>query len=76
MMKAICVTPGRALEVRDIPRPEEAAPGHVLVEMIASAINHGDIDRFYTKPWKGAVLRENIREGFRLHALVHGPVAA
>jgi diguanylate cyclase (GGDEF)-like protein/PAS domain S-box-containing protein len=43
---------------------------------IMAAINHGAIDRFYTKPWKGAVLRENIREGFRLHALVHGGVAA
>jgi diguanylate cyclase (GGDEF)-like protein/PAS domain S-box-containing protein len=44
---------------------------------IMAAINHGAIDRFYTKPWKGAVLRENIREGFRLHAQVHGgPPAA
>ena len=43
---------------------------------IMAAINHGAIDRFYTKPWKGAVLRENIREGFRLHGLLHGPVAA
>jgi diguanylate cyclase (GGDEF)-like protein/PAS domain S-box-containing protein len=34
---------------------------------IMAAINRGAIDRFYTKPWKGAVLRENIREGFRLH---------
>jgi diguanylate cyclase (GGDEF)-like protein/PAS domain S-box-containing protein len=42
---------------------------------IMAAINHGAIDRFYTKPWKGAVLRENIREGFRLHAMVHGGVA-
>jgi FixJ family two-component response regulator len=25
---------------------------------IMAAINHGAIDRFYTKPWKGAVLRE------------------
>ncbi|TFW26507.1 EAL domain-containing protein, partial [Massilia arenosa] len=33
---------------------------------IISAINQGAIDRFYTKPWKGAALRENIREGFRL----------
>jgi diguanylate cyclase (GGDEF)-like protein/PAS domain S-box-containing protein len=39
---------------------------------IMAAINHGAIDRFYTKPWKGAVLRENIREGFRLHAQAHG----
>ncbi|MYN10826.1 EAL domain-containing protein ['Massilia aquatica' Lu et al. 2020] len=39
---------------------------------IMAAINHGAIDRFYTKPWKGAVLRENIKEGFRLHSQVHG----
>ncbi|NGZ84026.1 EAL domain-containing protein [Duganella aceris] len=43
---------------------------------IMAAINHGAIDRFYTKPWKGAVLRENIREGFRLHASAHGPIEA
>ncbi|RZT11332.1 PAS domain S-box-containing protein/diguanylate cyclase (GGDEF) domain-containing protein [Duganella sp. CF402] len=41
---------------------------------IMAAINHGAIDRFYTKPWKGAVLRENIREGFRLQAQMHGAV--
>jgi response regulator RpfG family c-di-GMP phosphodiesterase len=40
---------------------------------IMAAINHGAIDRFYTKPWKGAVLRENIREGFRLHSQVRAP---
>ncbi|MFP5391417.1 MAG: EAL domain-containing protein [Gammaproteobacteria bacterium] len=39
---------------------------------IMAAINHGAIDRFYTKPWKGAQLRENIREGFRLHAQLYG----
>jgi diguanylate cyclase (GGDEF)-like protein/PAS domain S-box-containing protein len=38
---------------------------------IMTAINHGAIDRFYTKPWKGATLRENIREGFRLHGALH-----
>ena len=43
---------------------------------IMAAINRGAVDRFYTKPWKGAVLRENIREGFRLHSLLHGPVKA
>ncbi|WP_322015685.1 quinone oxidoreductase family protein [Paraburkholderia sp. J12] len=41
-MKAICVTASRELEVRDIPAPDEPAPGHVLVDMEASAINHGD----------------------------------
>jgi diguanylate cyclase (GGDEF)-like protein/PAS domain S-box-containing protein len=40
---------------------------------IMAAINHGAIDRFYTKPWKGAVLRENIREGFRLHSQLRAP---
>ncbi|CAN7454472.1 EAL domain-containing protein [Pseudoduganella sp. LjRoot289] len=43
---------------------------------IMAAINHGAIDRFYTKPWKGAVLRENIREGFRLHSQLHGQASA
>lgn len=41
-MKAICVTPERALEIRDIPAPIELAVGHVLVDMAAAAINHGD----------------------------------
>lgn len=41
-MKAICVTASRDLEVRDLPAPEQAAAGHVLVQMAASAINHGD----------------------------------
>jgi NADPH:quinone reductase len=41
-MKAICVTPGRELEVRDVPTPNEPAPGHVLIDMEASAINPGD----------------------------------
>jgi NADPH:quinone reductase len=41
-MKAICVTSTRDLEVRDIPTPTEPAPGHVLIDMEASAINHGD----------------------------------
>jgi len=39
---------------------------------IIAAINHGAIDRFYTKPLKGEVLRENIREGFRLQAQLFG----
>jgi NADPH2:quinone reductase len=42
-MQAICVTASRELEIRDIPRPDQPAPGHLLVEMEASAINHGDI---------------------------------
>ncbi|WP_429298394.1 zinc-binding dehydrogenase [Paraburkholderia sp. GAS199] len=41
-MKAICVTAARDLEVRDVPTPTEPAPSHVLIDMAASAINHGD----------------------------------
>jgi NADPH:quinone reductase-like Zn-dependent oxidoreductase len=41
-MKAICATATRDLEVRNIPTLTEAAAGHVLIEMMASAINHGD----------------------------------
>ncbi len=41
-MKAICVTPDRELEVRDVPTPDAPAAGHVLIDMDASAINHGD----------------------------------
>jgi diguanylate cyclase (GGDEF)-like protein len=42
---------------------------------IMAAINQGAIDRFYTKPWKGAHLREHIREGFRLYNQQYGAVA-
>ncbi len=43
-MKAICITKARALELREVPEPNGAdLPGdHLLVEMEASAINHGD----------------------------------
>jgi len=41
-MKAICVTASRDLEVRELAAPQQAAAGHVLVAMAASAINHGD----------------------------------
>ncbi|ETN86616.1 alcohol dehydrogenase catalytic domain-containing protein [Paraburkholderia silvatlantica] len=41
-MKAICVTPERALALRDIPAPNQPAPDHVLIDIEASAINHGD----------------------------------
>jgi NADPH:quinone reductase len=41
-MKAICVTPDRDLYVRDIPTPTQPAPGHVLIDIDGSAINHGD----------------------------------
>ena len=41
-MRAICVTSDRSLQVCDVPSPEAPPPGHVVVKMDASAINHGD----------------------------------
>jgi len=41
-LKAICVTPDRRLDVREAPSPGAPPPGHVIVKMEASAINHGD----------------------------------
>ncbi len=51
-MRAICVTSERTLECRDIPPPEAPPPGHVLVDMVASAITHGD-KFFLTRPLPG-----------------------
>jgi NADPH:quinone reductase-like Zn-dependent oxidoreductase len=42
LLKAICVTPSRELEVREVPTPSAPPPGHVVVDMESSAINHGD----------------------------------
>ena len=52
-MKAICVTEHRTLEVREIPMPEAPPSGHVLVDMDASTITHGD-KFFLTRPLPGA----------------------
>ncbi len=41
-MKAVCVTESRALEVREVPTPENPPGGHLLVEIHACGINHGD----------------------------------
>lgn len=42
-MKAICTTPDRDLEVREVPTPTKPAAGHLLIKMDASGINPGDI---------------------------------
>lgn len=39
------------------------------MEPIMDAVNRGVICRFYTKPWDGRVLRNNIREAFRHYRL-------
>ncbi|KQV61833.1 diguanylate cyclase [Duganella sp. Root198D2] len=46
--------------------------GYAELESVLGAINRGEIYRFYTKPWDDQALRDNIREAFRYHALMHG----
>jgi NADPH:quinone reductase-like Zn-dependent oxidoreductase len=52
IMKAICVTSDRKLEVRNLPTPETPAPGHILVDIDAATITHGD-KFFLTVPLPG-----------------------
>jgi diguanylate cyclase (GGDEF)-like protein/PAS domain S-box-containing protein len=46
--------------------------GYTEFESVLSAINRGEIYRFYTKPWSDEAMRENIREAFQYHQLIHG----
>lgn len=39
---------------------------------VMHAINNNVLYRFYTKPWKGSVLRQNIREAFEHYWLLNG----
>jgi NADPH:quinone reductase len=48
-MKALCVTESRKLEVREVPTPTEPPSGHILVEIVASGVNHGD-KAFLSRP--------------------------
>lgn len=41
-MKAIVVTADRELETREVPTPDTAPAQHLLVQIEAAAINHGD----------------------------------
>ena len=52
-MRAICVTSDRTLQVREVQTPERLPPGHVLVDMDACTITHGD-KFFLTRPLPGA----------------------
>ncbi len=54
-MKAICVTEGRTLEVRDVPTPGNPPPGHVLIDMDSATITHGD-KFFLTRPLPGGAM--------------------
>ena len=46
--------------------------GFADLESVLNAINRGEIYRFYTKPWDDQTLRDNIREAFEYHRLLHG----
>ncbi|MCX7192480.1 MAG: EAL domain-containing protein [Proteobacteria bacterium] len=44
--------------------------GYADIEAVMSAINHGAIYKFFTKPWDNEVLRIEVLEAFRHHELV------
>ncbi|WP_133177567.1 MDR/zinc-dependent alcohol dehydrogenase-like family protein [Chitinophaga parva] len=48
------VIAGQDLVIADVERPEEPAPGHVIIKMTASAINNGDKFFLYRPPLPGA----------------------
>ena len=52
-VRAICVTMDRRLEVRDVRTPEEPPAGHIMVDIGACTITHGD-KFFLTRPLPGA----------------------
>ncbi|MGA7931523.1 MAG: hypothetical protein WCA20_36695 [Candidatus Sulfotelmatobacter sp.] len=54
-MKAICVTDKPELELRDFPTPADPPDGHLLVQIEACAINHGD-KAFLARPAAAAGL--------------------
>ena len=58
-MKAVCVTETRELEVSDVSTPPEASGGHLLIEIEASAINHGD-KAFLARPATTAGLNSSL----------------
>ena len=41
-MRAVCTRPDRTLEICELTTPTAPAPGHLLVDIDACAINHGD----------------------------------
>lgn len=42
LMNAICKLPEGGVALKQVPQPEEAQPGHLLIRMKYSAIGHGD----------------------------------
>jgi NADPH:quinone reductase len=60
-MKAVCVNADRKLEVRDVPTPNDAPPGHLIVDIEAAAINHGD-KAFLANPGAAGGLRNSVHD--------------
>lgn len=50
--------------------------GYTELASVIDAINHGAVYRFFTKPWDDRVLRDNVREAFHHHWLIHGATPA
>jgi NADPH2:quinone reductase len=61
-MKAVCVNADRKLEVRDVPTPRNPPTGHLIVEIEAAAINHGD-KSFLANPGAAGALMMNRAHG-------------
>lgn len=41
-MRAVCIAPERGVRLTKVPVPQKAEPGHLVVKMVACAINPGD----------------------------------
>jgi diguanylate cyclase (GGDEF)-like protein len=46
--------------------------GYTELQSVIDAINRGAVYRFFTKPWDDQQLRDQIREAFEHHWLLHG----
>ncbi len=46
--------------------------GYTELSTVIDAVNQGAVYRFLTKPWDDACLREQLRDAFALHDLIHG----
>lgn len=55
-MRAICATASRALELRDVPKPEVSMPGHLIVQIDSATIMPGD-KFFLTHPQPNGSMR-------------------
>ncbi len=42
-MKAVCITSDNRVELKQVPTPEKAKPGHLIIKMEACGINPGDM---------------------------------